>query len=101
MYQRCTDVWVVYICIGHEDISGDVLGAYRCMGDVHMSWTIQTYGGMYWGHTNVQEGIQMYGGMYRCKGMYKCGGHTETPRHTDSQTYPHMPGNYTWALSFL
>ena len=96
MYEGCTNVW----------------GAYRCMGNVQMYWAIQTYVGML-GAYKYTGGKQMYGGVDVWEDVQKyeehteyggctgVGGHKDTPKHTDSQTYPHMPSNYTCILHFL
>ena len=97
MYLEYTDVLGMYW--GHIDVQiaiemygayrhmGDVLGEYRCRGNVQ-------------GHTDVWRDIQMYGW---CTDVRACTdvGVIQTPsRHTDSQTPLYMPANYIWVLYF-
>ena len=94
-------MYQVYRCIGHADIWGmygvykhtggctDEQGMYRHMGVYRCVGGVQTYAE----HTE-------YGGAIDVCGCIDVGSHRH-PYHTDSQTYPHIPANYTWVLYFL
>ena len=102
----------------------NVLGAYRCMGEIQGCTDVRGIK-MYRGHTDVWRVYRCKGhtyiwgctggihGVYICMGdVQKYGQHTDVwgctnagviqpTRHTDSKTYPHMPANYIYTIFLI